>query len=287
MSDATSLFSILLSSNNQAATLRVALDSILAQEHPGVECFVVDEGSTDGSIEILREYQGRIESCESVTASEVVRALNRAMAQTRGEYMMWLDAGEKLCPWACRLAAFLFCRLDDVKWLTSGTPIVWSPSQLAIAKGYSDGYARIPFLRGRNSKTSSYFHHPIWRAGTFWRRSVWDASGSRIEYPLGSAGDFELWARFFQVADLTNLSVPVAGEQVIAPLHETDAYWRAAAAHLQKRGGLPSPSKIQILIKEQLKRRLPKQRRRFAYRAPHIWIAPPTEECGISTHYII
>jgi len=277
--------SIVLCSHNQKAFLKHALDSILNQEQACVECVVVDFGSTDGSTEILQTYRERIQLITNGHPSPV-EALNEAFSRTRGDAMLWLDAADKLCPWACRLTTFVL-ECFQVQWLTSSTPLAWSPSQMGIADGLGDGYAKIPFFQGRNLKTSSYFHHPIWRSGTVWRRSLWHASGSRVNYSLADAGDYELWIRFWQHADLTTLPIPIAGRQALASQGENDAYWRAAESHLQNNGALPTPSPLTLAIKRQLQKRIPSLRARFSYPSPHISIAASTEECAITRHMIL
>ena len=52
--------SIITSCFNRAATIRGAIESVLAQDYNNIEFIVVDGASTDGSLEIIREYEGRI-----------------------------------------------------------------------------------------------------------------------------------------------------------------------------------------------------------------------------------
>lgn len=285
MTDSRMRFSVVVTSANHATTLPALLDSIFEQEAQAIECRVVDEASTDGTREILRAFSARLAGCESVAPGERVAALNRAFSQMRGDIFLWLDGGDRLVPWAFRLVSFVFSRLD-VAWLTSNTPVAWSPSNLCIAAGLSDGYARKPFFAGRNLKTSVYFHHPIWRNGTYWTRALWQASGSRIALPLAAAGDWELWMRFWAHADLTGISVPLAGRQMRARPETNDAYWQQATQLLKANGATPPPSRLEQAVKRFLARRFPAARARWSFRSPQVWIAPPTEECGISWHSI-
>ncbi len=54
----------------------------------------------------------------------------------------------------------------------------------------------------------------IQQESTFWRRSLWELAGARIDtsFPLG--GDFELWARFFQHTELYAIDTPLGGFRV-------------------------------------------------------------------------
>jgi hypothetical protein len=192
-----------------------------------------------------------------------------------------------MCPWAARLAGFVFSRLGQVQWLTSGTPLVWTPNQVAISAGLADGYAKRAFFAGRNLATSPYYHFPIWRAGTVWTKSLWQMSGGRIAFPLSQAGDFELWTRFWEHADLYTMNIPIAGRQIAAGDMESGIYWRAAAKHLEEHAIPTPPSKFALRAQGQLVRRFPALQERLSQLAPHIWISPATLECGVSSHFIL
>lgn len=274
-------FSFVVSSSDDGATLRATLASILSQQGT-IECFVVDAGSTDDGPEIVREYADRLTYFEIVKKEEEVAAINRAFARSRGELLWWLTGSDKLLPWACPLTSFVFDKLEPVQWLTSGTPVTWTPTQLCVPGGLADGYEKSMFFQGRNLKTSPYFRQPIWRAGTVWRRGMWVLAGNYIAAPLDRAGDFELWMRFWQgAAPLYTLNIPLAGDQSAARLFDEDAYWRAAFAHLDAYARLPAPSRIRVKIKAQLNRRFPKKMRPYMKMAQHVRIAPSTLDCAI------
>lgn len=288
MTNTPPLLSLIVSTSNHADTLRATLDSIFAQQDATIECFLVDAGSSDASPEIIKEYSDRLNFFEIVGAEEQVAAVNRAFARARGDLFWWLSGSDKLCPWACRLTSFVFSRLEEVHWLTSGTPLVWTQTQLCVPNGLADGYSLEPFFAGRNLRASPYFRQPIWRTGTVFKRWIWERAGSFIVYPLEQAGDFELWTRLWQYAvHLYTLNVPVAGEQLAARSFDHDEYWRAASRHLNDFGRLDPPSKLKQYIKAQAARRSPRLFAVYAYEAPFVMIAPPTLECAISTHYIV
>lgn len=284
---AAPLVTIVVTNVNQASTLSATLDSIFSQEEDALECFVVDTSAQDNALEILRFFEPRGLHWERVGWDAQTEAMNRAFANARGEFFWWLSGADKLCPWATRLTTFVFQNLPQVEWLTSGTPLTWTPHQLAVSAGLADGYTARAFYAGRNLKTSAYFQFPIWRSGTVWRRSLWEKSGARIREALSEAGDFELWARFFQHANLHTLNIPIAGHQADALQLDTNAYWRAAAQHLAQYKKTTAPPTWVRRAHGQLARRLPSLRTRLMQGAPLVWISPPTLECGIGTHFIL
>jgi len=81
--------------------LRESLDSILKQTHRNFEFIIVDDGSTDASFKILRNYASvdkRIKLFRNPTNMGVSRAVNRAISKAKGEYIARMDADDIALP---------------------------------------------------------------------------------------------------------------------------------------------------------------------------------------------
>ncbi|MBS0519566.1 MAG: glycosyltransferase [Proteobacteria bacterium] len=87
----------LVATCNRANFLREALDSILGQTVPPGQVIVVNDGSTDGTTEVLRGYGERIEVMEQENGGKS-HALNRAMARVRGEHLWIFDDDDIALP---------------------------------------------------------------------------------------------------------------------------------------------------------------------------------------------
>ncbi|TQE98389.1 MAG: glycosyltransferase [Spiribacter salinus] len=74
-----------------------AIDSVLAQEGVTVEVIVIDDGSTDGSVDVLRRYEDRIH-WETGPNRGACAARNRGLALARADYVMFLDADDYIGP---------------------------------------------------------------------------------------------------------------------------------------------------------------------------------------------
>ncbi len=96
--------SILINNHNYRQYLGAALDSALAQEHPDVQVVVVDDGSTDGSRELLRGYGDRAEVVLAEHGGQPT-ALNRGMERADGEVVIFLDSDDLLSSTAASRAA--------------------------------------------------------------------------------------------------------------------------------------------------------------------------------------
>jgi glycosyltransferase involved in cell wall biosynthesis len=90
------LVSIVTPSLNQARYLREAIESVRAQDYPHVEHIVVDGGSTDGTLEILEEYEGLRWVSEPDRGQS--HALNKGFATAGGDIFGWLNADDAYPP---------------------------------------------------------------------------------------------------------------------------------------------------------------------------------------------
>lgn len=82
---------------NYERYLADAIDSALAQDYPATQVLVVDDGSTDGSREIIRSYGSRIRAVLKANGGQV-SAYNRALDEIDSEYVILLDADDLLYP---------------------------------------------------------------------------------------------------------------------------------------------------------------------------------------------
>ena len=100
------LVSVLVPCFNYAQYVGEALVSILSQDYPNFELIVVDDGSVDGSEEIIRRVLGQAKQSSLVRRIEFVRqenrgvsaALNTALSIARGEYIATFDADDVMPP---------------------------------------------------------------------------------------------------------------------------------------------------------------------------------------------
>lgn len=94
--------SVLVPIYNQAAFIRETVDSVLAQDYENLELVLSDDGSTDGTSAILREYAEREPERVKVVASErntgIAGAFNRALDAHTGDYTAWLGGDDVMLP---------------------------------------------------------------------------------------------------------------------------------------------------------------------------------------------
>jgi glycosyltransferase involved in cell wall biosynthesis len=108
------LASIIITSYNYDRYLNTTIDSALNQTYPNVEVIVVDDGSTDRSIEIITSYGRRITSVLKENGGQG-SAFNAGFNASRGEVVFFLDSDDALHPGAVEAALKLFSDPEVVK----------------------------------------------------------------------------------------------------------------------------------------------------------------------------
>lgn len=194
---------------NQAAFIEKTLQSIHGQGYPHLEHVVMDGGSTDGSLEIIKRHTDRL-AWVSEPDDGQYQAIAKGFAKTTGEVMAWLNSDDIYLPGALRVVGEIFRDFPDVEWLTTRFPMGIDGNGALIKMGCFSGFSKYHFLHG------DYLPACGWEAmgfiqqeSTFWRRSLWDKAGGAFREGLNFAGDFELWRRFFEHAHLYGVDVPL------------------------------------------------------------------------------
>lgn len=196
------VISVVIPSYNYARYLTDCLESILSQGYPELELIVLDGGSTDGTVDILRRYRDRIAFWRSAPDGGNYAAIEEGLNRASGDILTWLNADDMFHPGALNLIARVFAANPEVEWLT-GRP-----------NSFDEGGRQkhlLSFLPMNSRAKYLANEELIQQEGTFWRRALWLRSGAFIDRSLTLAADLELWARFFRSARLFTVDALVAG----------------------------------------------------------------------------
>ncbi len=93
-------YSIVITCYNQREFIEDAVESVLSQRHSSKEVIVVDDGSQDGSLEVLKRYEDSVHLLALPVNRGAIEARNRGAAVAKGEYLIFLDGDDLFTPWA-------------------------------------------------------------------------------------------------------------------------------------------------------------------------------------------
>jgi hypothetical protein len=223
--------SVVTPSYNQARFLEPCLRSVLDQRYPNLEYIVVDGGSTDGSVAIIERLEKDLAYWVSEPDGGHYDALNKGFRRATGDVLAWLNSDDLYTPWTLAVVADVFRRLPEVQWLSTLYPLFWNEAGIATSCAQVSGFDRGAALRR---------DQVVQQESTFWRRSLWERVGGALDTSFALAADLDLWARFWEHADLHGLAVPLGGIRRHAGqrhIRHVDAY-RAEAAAIAGRYGL-------------------------------------------------
>lgn len=138
----TPTFSILISNYNYEAYVGAAIESALAQTWPHVEVIIVDDGSTDGSREIIARYPS-VRAIHQENTGQCV-AIRRALAASTGDLVITLDADDELLPNTCERVAAL--------WREGIVALQYRLVTFGMAETSGEILPRYPYLEGDVSR---------------------------------------------------------------------------------------------------------------------------------------
>jgi glycosyltransferase involved in cell wall biosynthesis len=175
--------SVVVPSYNHARYLEAAIESVLAQDYPQVELIVIDDGSTDGSRDVLEKYRGRFR-CEAQPNQGQAFTVNRGWRLSRGEILAYLSADDVLLPGAASAAVEALRQHGDAVLAYCDFDLIGPDSQFVR-------HVRAPDFDYREM-VGQMVCPP--GPGAFFRRTAFDRTdGWRAQYR--QYGDYELWLR--------------------------------------------------------------------------------------------
>ncbi len=176
---------IVTPSYNQAEFLEAAILSVLNQDYPKIEYLIIDGGSTDGSVEIMRKYQDRLEYWVSEPDRGQSHAINKGFERANGEILGWLNSDDLYCPGAVRAAVDFLKSHPDVALMYGRADLIDSEGGILHPIPWED--FDVPGCIARQ-------RYPIPQPAAFFRRDAMQRVGL-LDEQLYYWMDWDYWIR--------------------------------------------------------------------------------------------
>jgi glycosyltransferase involved in cell wall biosynthesis len=201
---------IVTPSYNQAEYLEETIRSVLLQGYPDLEYFIMDGGSTDGSVEIIKKYQPWLAGWVSEKDNGQSHAINKGFSQASGEWLGWLNSDDCYAPYA------LF-NLLQTAYASQAKFVYGSCIQFGVNPNV------MPFPRMDMPGPRAFdleiirMVDLIIQPATLWRREIYEQCGPLAE-DLHYAFDWDYFIRCAQQNRGAQCAQPIA----VYRLHETN-----------------------------------------------------------------
>jgi glycosyltransferase involved in cell wall biosynthesis len=187
------LISIITPSYNQAAFLEKTMRSVLEQDYPAIEYMVVDGGSTDSSVEIIKNYAPQLKWWVSEKDSGQAEAINKGFARASGEFVAWLNSDDYLMPGAISAAVKVLQGNPNASFVYGNVRVVAPDQTILNTLTYEDFQLK-----------DLMSFHIIGQPAVFMRRSALEKTGF-LDLNYHFLLDHQLWIRLASVGEMVHV----------------------------------------------------------------------------------
>jgi glycosyltransferase involved in cell wall biosynthesis len=180
---------IVTPSFNQAPYLEATIQSVLSQDYPEIEYFIIDGGSTDGSVDIIQKYADRLAGWVSEPDKGQTDAINKGFARATGDVLAWLNSDDTYEQGAVRQAVELLSQHPE-------NSMIYGDCNYIDETGRVIGRFRAAQTDYRRLR-QGYVHIP--QQASFFRADLVRQVG-QLDPNFYFAMDYDLWVRLAKIA---------------------------------------------------------------------------------------
>jgi glycosyltransferase involved in cell wall biosynthesis len=196
------LVSIVTPSLNQGRFLRRTIESVLTQDYPNIEYTVIDGGSTDESIDVLKSYQGRIAWISEPDRGQA-NAINKGFYRSKGNILSYLNSDDTLCANAVSAAVEHFVRSPQTDLLYG------KGNYIDINDSVTGTYPTADYTPGRLMVDCC-----ICQPAAFWSERIARRVGPFNE-DLNFVMDYDYWLRIEKLeGNIEHIPVPLGNTRI-------------------------------------------------------------------------
>lgn len=177
-------------SYNQATFIEETIQSVLSQNYPNLEYIVIDGGSTDGSVDIIRRYQEHLAYWVSEPDLGQSHALNKGFSVATGDWLTWINSDDVYLPGAlCEVARTIQAN-ESCDWVVGAVEFAdvdLNPLGTFAPVCHTDDWLDFVCTKRKNGTA-------LPQVGSFWSRNAWNAAG-QLDETFQYVMDHEYWGR--------------------------------------------------------------------------------------------
>lgn len=178
--------SIITPSYNQAKYIEETIRSVILQDYPNIEYIIVDGGSTDGSLEIIKKYERWLTYWISEPDKGQAAAINKGFHVASGDIVAWINSDDTYNPNVLRKVALFFHSNADVDFVYGNVRII-----------DEDSHEQEVLTPNDINDISNAGFYVIHQPSCFWKRHTFQRAGYLNE-EMHYIFDMEFWLRLHE-----------------------------------------------------------------------------------------
>jgi len=185
--------SIITINYNDRIGLEKTIQSVVSQSFQDFEFIIIDGGSTDGSVDVIKKYADKLKCWVSEKDKGIYNAQNKGLKNAGGEYCLFLNSGDYLCDDSVLKNVFSINYTDDI--LYGDMKVDWNNGKITLEQ--------MP----EKVTLSHMYRDTIWHPVSFIKSSVFEKIGNYNEaYTM--VADYEFFFRAIVVNKLSSKHLP-------------------------------------------------------------------------------
>lgn len=194
---------------NQSKFIERTIKSVLSQNYPNLEYIVMDGGSTDSTIDLLKKYSNKITWISEKDKGQS-HAINKGLKKAKGEIVGYLNSDDYLENDCLYRVGEYFAKNKDMFWLTGKCRIVNETGE--DIERFITVYKNI-FLKYARYRNICLINQFISQPATFWRKRITSEVGyfdEKLQYSM----DYDYWLRIWKIHNLGFLDQYLAAYRI-------------------------------------------------------------------------
>ena len=200
--------SIVTPSYNQVAYLEQTIRSVLSQNYPDLEYIIMDGGSTDGSVDILKKYADKFSYWTSEKDKGQADAIQRGLAKCTGDLIGWVNSDDIMMPGTLKHFAEMYVKHPDTEMFAGGAVLIDGNSRVSTTRC---GVPEFYWTTGKLTFQQMLFRSvEFLQPATIWTRNIFEKTGG-LDTKMKFCFDWDFFLRVARECPILGTNMLTAG----------------------------------------------------------------------------